>query len=202
MSASAHTCTLKYNQRLSCTYREGHTHTHTQTCRIISAPTCRATKSNKKTACIKARLSAIKTLGFAFIMEIPSHVSFYSGSTIWIINCTIWPAGIGRRSLNLHRAEQELGGGSAQCERKNPTQRNKSLCFVISHQLSIPFFSSAAHLLSANFPLPPPRFLATTIFSLCTFLTSACPLFLHSFSSAFAAHHLFFLPPCLFLFPV
>lgn len=36
-------------------------------------------------------------------------------------------------------------------------QRNKSLRFVISHQLYIPPFSSAAHLLSANFPLSSPH---------------------------------------------
>ena len=132
-------------------------------------------------------------------MEIPSHVSFYSGFTIWIINCTIWPAGIGRRSLNLRRAERELGGGSAQCERKNPTQRNKSPRFVISHQLSIPLFFPP-QLISSQLisPCPPPtrpRFPTTTIFSLCTF--QRLPALYFYFPSI-----LLFLPSPLFPSPV
>ena len=122
-------------------------------------------------------------------MEIPSHVSFYSGFTIWIINCTIWPAGIGRRSLNLRRAERELGGGSAQCERKNPTQRNKSPRFVISHQLSIPLFFPpqliSSQLISPCPPPNPPSLPNDHYFLPLHFSTSACPLFLLSFYSAF-----------------
>lgn len=92
----------------------------------------------QKTAWKKPDRGAIKTPRFAYIMEILSLVSFYSGSSIWIINCTIWPGMAGRRSLNLNRAEQELGGRLSRIWEKTPMQRNKSLRFVISRTLFTP----------------------------------------------------------------
>lgn len=62
-------------------------HSDTQPHAVISLLTCQATKSNKRWL-EEAQLSANKTLRFAFIMEIPSRVSFYSGPSICLFFCS------------------------------------------------------------------------------------------------------------------